>query len=548
MKKTIALLIFTALLMSLIPLSALAYELDINKIAVFKSSNGDGYTPFDLKWEDGAKGKISFGVQSPDLGSDYGYVIVLFHNGMDVAVTGAGGMQETKRAQESLAEFMQSPGEYVFVVYACKNDEITPTGKESKSEPFILGEQGIEKNDPAISLNVELRSSRQAIIKLKDERITELIQKSKETNNEYSSAWTLRFGNEGKYRLRVETVYSPGDLNNNIHFIFEVGKPPYGWSSPSDEWTPVDWFKPTLAASRPIKVEDSYYRALIEGSSAQTYNNDRDNMILQAENTFVFEISMPNMPECEDLDFTKITQYDFEYSAREGALGLNDELIEKTIEVVPDMRNFGQVYDIHIFKFYGGFFRSNLNIPLFEQYKPYDLAQYLRGITKEQADKLYFSPPQSRYVTAQATVERIYPSADGSLKPYKVEVYELVCYDENGNITQITEKLVAANNIDGENAINDILNEAFYYEGEFYGTAKVLLGDERPDKTDEFIVYLRASQDDYYVMLKDGVLAPPYMALLNQTGIRNIDAYIEKAMKSTELGWNWPYTNIVKHD
>ncbi|MCL2030989.1 MAG: hypothetical protein FWG93_05535, partial [Oscillospiraceae bacterium] len=121
----------------------------------FDSSNGDGYTSYNLRWEDGAKGIITFEVQSEDI-YYYGgagaipmdYAVLLFRDGAYVDHWSADGMNAAKFVRLDVSDRMRANGEYTFIVFVIERDRYVPSitydgryqrGYISKSPSYTVG-------------------------------------------------------------------------------------------------------------------------------------------------------------------------------------------------------------------------------------------------------------------------------------------------------------------------------------------------------------------------------------------------------------------------
>ncbi len=104
----------------------------------FSGGNGDGYTPYDLRWVDGNNGIISFCVQEPDLGENKNYRITLYYEGADIVIKSITSVQESLLVTEDMKSNMDryGAGEYVFLVEAWDYSTEQSLGKKAGSPSF----------------------------------------------------------------------------------------------------------------------------------------------------------------------------------------------------------------------------------------------------------------------------------------------------------------------------------------------------------------------------------------------------------------------------
>jgi hypothetical protein len=513
MKRRIALLLTILLLLPLTTAIASAFDphsTDLDTVQIMRSSNGDGFTPHDLQWIDGAKGHISFYIQQEGSTGDYAYRLVLYHNGHFAGEFNAHGARDGLVQNCDISDTMKSPGEYVFVVFAHRiggsvYDDIV--GVPVKSEPYVLGNDDIVNSvddNPTdnISLTVEVRSETQAIITLTDARQQELIQRMKD-EPEFSVIWVISFGENIKYHLNMTSVLNrPGEINGDF----------YSSPDPFGERKYIYFLTSSFISIRPHAPSRIDFREWYADSYAFTATED----------CLIWEVSMP---PGENIDFMKVTQYDFSYIEMTNGISFADDNFEKTFLAadVVDMRNFGQVYDI--------------GVPDTEITSSPTFDESVFGLTYEQAEMLYFTPPENRYVIWRGRLE-------GNLNPadlwddgkneqlyLNLEVNEIVCFDENGMVTNVMTKVYLDEDT-GSLAFSFIITARGYLQSKH----KVVIFSDRDN-----VLYTRSS-----VFTPSGVRLHPdfeFLKFLDRENIRHIDAYIE-AMKNRTL--HYELTEIIK--
>lgn len=350
--------------------------------------------------------------------------------------------------------------------------------------------QALEWDDEVpsgISLTIEVRSPRQAIITLTDARLPEIIQRVKDSSG-YSATWTVRLGENSTYRLNMQTnAASPDEIKMELEKEIES----FIWGRAEEE-TPIG------ASLRPHSPYDSFIP--LEEQMADSFSCE------QKEDGFVWEVSVP---DGESIDFSTEAQYVLAFEVISGGSVADDESFETVFEArdVVDMRNYGQEYDI-------GFDA--------EDFSRMDIPERIYGMTFEQAEQLYFSPIQSRYVTANTVVEDVYVNADSIAYPYSVTVYELIYFDDNGDITQIINKVIAADADNHRDGMNGIIN----VNTVFYSAVKFVYGALDGDVP---VGYLFSSDT--------------LLDTLDSYGTRNIDAYIEQDL----IGMRG-FANVERHE
>jgi hypothetical protein len=88
---------------------------------VFNQPNGDGFTPFDLRWDDGANRRISFRLPDEDFRLEgmagYWYLVNIFRDGEYFAnFHGSVRGRSTNHIRTDISGHMQFSGEYIFTV------------------------------------------------------------------------------------------------------------------------------------------------------------------------------------------------------------------------------------------------------------------------------------------------------------------------------------------------------------------------------------------------------------------------------------------------
>jgi len=501
--SVISLLIVISATWILVSANFYGAEEDLTKINIFPTSNGDGYTAFDLRWHD--TGIISYDRQRTDGSVDH--FVRLHWNGYPTFSTFKGNENGTRMTLDISEELKDMGyGEYVFVVFVVYPNTPGVLGVESKSEPFIYDEskethieEQKRKNDPTnkISLTVEIRSERQAIITFTDESLQDLYHLM-DSNPDFNAIWSVSFGTNNEYIVSATTSRSSidgifieniissdfykGDHNNRVHIHHQT---------------------PTVRALRP---HSPYFTGSME---LQRYDVAKSFDSKTIGNSIIWEVSIP--PD-ERVDFTKITDYNVEYIQMVNGVSYSEDKTQKSFKAadVVDMRNFGQVYDI--------------GVPNTEDYSR-NFREKVLGMTYEQADFLYFTPPESRYVLWRGELRttinpyQLWYDGEDKLVDVFAEVYEIVCFDETGKVTNITTKV--KHSVDEDDYV-------YSYIVEFRGTWSskhklVQIGDE-------YISYTRSgtTNNDYF----SDVLGENGNRSLSD--ISNIDDYI-KAMEERVL-------------
>ncbi len=354
------------------------------------------------------------------------------------------------------------------------------------------------------ALKVEIRSPRQAIITLTDSNFQEVKQKIVNAGEEYLFAdWIVRFGENEKYQVSMQLH------SQNIHMGFpDAYTHDFSIGSPLYENHVGDYTLPIIA----LHPHSPYTPADFDfsGSTTRTFNH------LVTDDGIIWEVVVP--PE-ENYDFSKETQFYVEYSMYNSETSAKEDGFQQTYEAaeVADMRNYGQEYDI-----------GSLHTDVFSSYL---MPDYVFGMTEAQADTLYFQTPTERYVTGYGIFEATDNISPGVIVHFKVEVYEIVCFDENGKITKVLTKIRGADKANGTGGIDYCFNPPYLLPATWCAKLKVLPG---ATDNDPYMAYIRSYEPDLIEVLGvDRVNAP------------DIDSYMEK-MKSGELGWT--FTDIVRHD
>ena len=479
---SIIIIIFTSWL--LVSANFYGVEKDLSKIDIFPTSNGDGFTAFDLRWHD--MGIISYERQCTD--ENVIHFIGLYWNGINIFAT-FGGIEEGKRISLNVSEELKNFGfgEYVFIVFVVYRDTPGVLGFESKSEKYIYGEteeniidEHKRDNDPfnSISLTVEVRSEGQAVIMLKDTRLNDIV-KNKIDDPNYSVIYALEFGDSIKYYLNTFSVLNrPGEFDSS----FTIGNPWY-----DDNCIYINSWVPQIKALRthsPLnKIDFSYFVAL-------PFNFEI------ADNCLIWEISMPLV---ESIDFTKINQYHVTFVQMHNGIHSSDDEFERTFykEEVLDTRNLGQVYDI-----------EKLHTDLWSHPELYEK---VLGMTSEQVEMLYFTLPESNYVYWQGEFRHDVPIDDrGNTKYIEFKMFEIVTFDDNGVITGNRNKIVLNNPDTNDIAFNSIIDFIGNY-------AKMKIFNVN---SNEVILYTRSGNDEYN--------NNTYTSYLDIKNVRHIDDYLEK--------------------
>ncbi|MDR1755267.1 MAG: hypothetical protein LBR74_10315, partial [Eubacterium sp.] len=143
MKRTkkvlsMALALITALL--LIPAIPVYADSEYDLSQTINEANGDGRTPFNPQWVDGANGIVSFDVQNPELYSDMVYLVYRVRVYLDKNYIGEeeiGTKVGSSTATVDISEYMDGDGEYEFVVYFY--DGMNSPKNIAKSATYVRG-------------------------------------------------------------------------------------------------------------------------------------------------------------------------------------------------------------------------------------------------------------------------------------------------------------------------------------------------------------------------------------------------------------------------
>lgn len=391
MKKALVLLLAFVLLFATMPLTAFAYETDLGKIEEFDKSNGDGYTPYNLQWEDGSKGWISFNVQKEDFGADKPYTLVLFYEGQEMAATGVGSYCPNLQGEANIAEFMRYPGEYVFVLYmADANNNML--GVESKSPVYVLGEEGIVEKPPMV-LEVDIRSKHQAVFTITDPGFPDAYVG---TNSGCSFSWELSFES---YRFTISCKPSPGELPSTKNIEL------FTWHD--------QWGSSLTGFHSQAHIEDNKMIIEIRGIRPGTEFQDtvvpKEFDLREVENFYINR--SPHDMECE-LDHREV---------------LAEEIFAAAD--VADTRNWGQIYRID---------------------RTWEVAHLVQGnMDRKDYEELYFSPESDNYVIAQAHITdeslMALPEYPSSFRPgnFVTDVTILAWFDESDTFKGMVQRFSA---------------------------------------------------------------------------------------------------------
>ena len=504
-----------------------AYTADeLSNIKVFNSSNGDGFTPFDLRWNDGEFGIISFNRQKAD--GSIPFSVYVFLDG-EMCYGSATYYDGDARVNIDIADTLRDSGngEYIFIVYASDTNG-NVRGEKSKSEPFIYSDAPertpapptpernitpmepltIEQIDQLISLTIEIRSEKQAIITLTDNRLPDILQKIDE-DYDYFANWDIIFGTNPEYFIRTSTsiLSSGGESWRDIISDFMKGS--YADPIERNNAEYIHWSVPQLKSSRP---HNPYLRHdLLLGIRDYSFAHTFAFEVL--DNSIIFEVSIhPN----ENFDFAKITEYSI-YSQMYIDSNFTDVNFTRTFAAsyVVDMRNFGQSYDI--------------KVPDTELYSGPEFYEVVRGMSYEQAEFLYFTLPENNYVLWRGVLK-----GDAIIDPFttrkmEIDVYEIVLFDDNGIVTQIINKIDYTNDDDYDTAFNFIINA----RGGYYHKHKVVIIDDNSafsyarsgvcsTKGDFFLETLEQNNglhiDTYLEAMKDGALYFELLEVIEKRG------------------------------
>ena len=119
-KRLLPLLLCALLALTLFPATALAADYGDSK--VFDSSNGDGFTPYGVKWQDAAKGLLSFQVQQESYDHitfdmvTCNLVVTVYRDGQEVGRRNEPGNGSISRTAD-LSSYMTQPGRYETTVH-----------------------------------------------------------------------------------------------------------------------------------------------------------------------------------------------------------------------------------------------------------------------------------------------------------------------------------------------------------------------------------------------------------------------------------------------
>ena len=520
MKKLLT-LIFCIIIITVTFSLVTAYTGDeLSNIKIYSSSNGDGFTPFDLRWNDEEFGIISFNRQKAD--GSIPFTVYVFLDG-EMCYGSATYYDGDARVKIDITNTLRDSGngEYIFIVYASDtNGNIR--GEKSKSEPFIYSDAPertpapptpernitpmepltIEQIDQFMSLTVEIHSEKQAVIVLTDNRLPDILQKIEE-NYDYFVNWDIVFGTNPEYFIRTSTSVKSSGGESWRDIVFDLQKGSYTNPEERNNAEHIHWQTPSLKILRPSSPYWPFTPQQLGHEITMAYTSAFN----VKDNNLIWEISFP--PN-ENIDFTTIIEYSI-YNQMYIDSNSTDVNFTRTLAAsdVVDMRNFGQEYDI--------------GVPDSEIWSPKDLREKVIGITYEQADFLYFTPPENRYVIWRGEFNQtINPSELWLNSPNEMidiyaEVFEIVYFDENRKVTNITTKV-----IHGEDEDDYMFSIILLARGSWSSKHKLVMIDG------EYISYTRSGTTVYDSF--DSILSG------NDAwdNISDIDDYIE-AMKSGVL-------------
>ncbi|MDR1664728.1 MAG: leucine-rich repeat protein, partial [Clostridiales bacterium] len=148
-KQWLSLALALIMALSMLPMNVFAADDRYNNAQTISGPNGDGRTPYNPQWVDGASGIVSFNVQDPDLFDTTGmvdltYAIYVYRDGTFVGSTYIPTKMSGTTAQVDVSEFMVNNGKYEFLV--CFYD-IQDSAIVAKSAPYQYG-GGIELPPP----------------------------------------------------------------------------------------------------------------------------------------------------------------------------------------------------------------------------------------------------------------------------------------------------------------------------------------------------------------------------------------------------------------